>query len=37
MIKTAILIASAITMAIAANAVLFMVAFAGYQLAKLIF
>jgi hypothetical protein len=37
MIKTVILIASAITMAILANAVMFMCVFAGYQLAKLIF
>jgi hypothetical protein len=37
MIKTIILIASAITMAILANAVFFMAAFAGYQLAKMIF
>lgn len=37
MLKTIILIASAITLAILANAVMFMVVFAGYQLAKLIF
>jgi hypothetical protein len=37
MLKTIILIASAITMAIAANAVMFMCVFAGYQIAKLIF
>ncbi len=37
MLKTIILIASAITIAALVNAVFFMAAFAGYQLAKMIF